>query len=82
MSSAGATDRLYQVLGDVLGVEPSTLAEDSSPETVAQWDSLNHLMVVSAVEGEFDVRISIDEAVAMRSVSAIRSLLRARGVRD
>jgi len=80
VSNVRTAGRLYQVLADVLGVDPSSLTEEASPDTVAEWDSLNHLMVVNAVEGEFGVRISIDEAVAMRSVSAIRGLLHARGI--
>lgn len=80
--TASVTTRLYNLLGDVLGVDPVNLSEESSPDTVAEWDSLNHLMVVTAIEGEFDISISIDEAVAMRSIAAIREQLRACGIKD
>lgn len=80
--TANVSTRLYQLLADVLGVDATTLNETSSPDTVEQWDSLNHLMIVTALESEFGLQISIDEAVAMRSVGAIRDHLASHGQHD
>jgi acyl carrier protein len=73
-------DRLGQTLAAVLGVEPASLQEHSSPDTVPQWDSVNHLNLVMALESEFGVSVSADETVEMRSVAAIRTILRQKGV--
>jgi len=73
-------DRLYQVLADVLDVQPDSICEDSSPESIPSWDSLNHLNVVMALDMEFDIRLSLDEAVALRNVGSIRATLRNHGV--
>ena len=79
MNDRSGYDKLYTLMADVLGVEPSLLTNESSPESVAEWDSLNHLMLITAIEAEFDVKVSVDEAVAMRSVALIREFLRSRG---
>jgi|SRR5215469_13949187 len=73
-------DKLYQVLADVLDIKPDSISEDSSPESIASWDSLNHLNVVMALDIEFDIRLSLDEAVALRNVGSIRATLRNHGV--
>jgi acyl carrier protein len=72
-------DRLRRTMAEVLDVPSELLTETSSPDSVASWDSLNHLLVVSALESEFGVTLSVDDALQMRSVSAARAILRERG---
>jgi acyl carrier protein len=64
----------------VLGVPAEWLTDDASPETTSEWDSMSHLNLVMALESEFHVSLSAEDALEMRSVAAIRRLLRARGV--
>ena len=68
-------DRLSQTVAEVLGVTPDELLEESSPDTIASWDSLGHLNLVIALEEEFDLRLSAEDMLAMRSVRAIRQIL-------
>ena len=72
-------DSLYETVAAVLGVETAALDEDSSPETIASWDSVNHLNLVMALESEFSVRLSADDALSMRSIRVIRELLKRTG---
>jgi acyl carrier protein len=64
----------------VLGIAELSLTEASSPDTIPAWDSLNHLNVIMAMEQEFGVEFSPDDAMNMVDVSRIRSLLRGYGV--
>lgn len=64
----------------VLGVPSECLADDASPETISEWDSMSHLNLVMALESEFGISVSADDVLELRSVAAIRRLLRARGV--
>jgi acyl carrier protein len=77
---AGGGDRLYKTMAAVLGIDQSSLTEKSSPDTIPAWDSLNHLNVILAMEQEFGVELSPDDAMSMLDVSRIRSLLRGHGV--
>ena len=43
---------------------------------VPQWDSLKHAEIVFALEDRYGVRFAEDEFAAMRSVSAIVTLVR------
>lgn len=80
MTSMPDVDRLYQTVQDTLGVPASLLSEDASPATVPAWDSLNHLNLVMALEGEFAVSFSADDVLDMRTIGLIRTILRERGV--
>ncbi len=72
--------RLYRAIAAVLDVDPAQLNDDSSPENVASWDSLNHLNIVMALEGEFGVAVSADDALDMGSIAKIRAILATHGV--
>ncbi|MFL5733182.1 MAG: acyl carrier protein [Chloroflexia bacterium] len=73
------SDRLYQTIAGVLDVAPDSLTEESSPETIPTWDSLNHLNLVMALESEFGISLSIDETLEMGSVALIRDIARKHG---
>lgn len=73
-------DSLYETLAAILAIPPETLSEESSPDTVGSWDSVNHLNVVMGIESEYEISLSPEDALAMRSVRAIRALLEERGV--
>jgi acyl carrier protein len=73
-------DRLCQMIAGVLGVPASELSDTSSPDTIAAWDSLNHLNLVMALESEFGVSLSPEDALEMRTVGLMREILRRNGV--
>ena len=72
---------LEEVVSGVFGVEPQSLDESSSPESVEGWDSMGHVNLVTALEQHFDVSIDIDDVMEMGSVGKIREILVAYGVR-
>lgn len=69
------TDRLYKVTSQVFGVPIEKLRDEDSPNSIDSWDSLGHINLVLALEAEFGVSISPDEAVEMLSIGAIRKVL-------
>jgi acyl carrier protein len=73
-------NRLTQMVAEVLGVTPDLLSEESSPESISNWDSLGHLNLVIALEEEFGVNLSADDVMAMRSMGVIRRILHQSGV--
>ena len=56
-------------------VTPATSRRD-----VPKWDSLQHLALVAAIEEQFDIALSMDEMVEMRSVKDISNILDRHGV--
>jgi len=80
MVSDDVSLRLYSTIATVLDVPASDLSDESSPDTVASWDSLNHLNIAMAVEGEFGVAFSAEQVMEMGSVALIRTALRAQGI--
>ena len=74
------TDKLVMLFADELGVDVSELNEESSPDTVENWDSLAAMRLVAAIEAEFVVRLSAKEVMKMRSIGLARSVLQGKNV--
>jgi acyl carrier protein len=80
LSSSTAQARLYQTMAATFGVAPDALDDSTSAEHIATWDSLNHLNLVMALEQEFALSLSVEDAIEMRTVGRIRAVLARHGV--
>ena len=63
---------LKKVIGTVLKVDPSSLGDDSSIDSIPAWDSLRHMNMVLALEDEFGVAIPDNEAAFITSYPLVR----------
>jgi acyl carrier protein len=74
----GFVKRLEPIFQDILHPK-MTLTEEISPATVEEWDSINHLSLVVAIEDEFGVTFDVESLAKIRSVSDIVDALIASG---
>ena len=73
-------DRLIELFAEGLGVGTDVLDEESSPDTVEQWDSLAAMTLVTLIEDTFSVSLSTRDIMKMRTIGLARSVLQAKGV--
>jgi acyl carrier protein len=71
-----------KVFSDVLGVPIESISDETSPENTPQWDSLQAMNLVVALEAAFDVRLSTKEIISMRTVGLVRKVLCNKGIPD
>ena len=69
-------DRLKQVFANVFDIPVGNIDDNLSPDTVDEWDSLNHTNLVIALEQEFGVTFSPDEIIEMMNVELINIIIR------
>jgi acyl carrier protein len=72
--------RLKKCFAESLGLNVELITEDLAYNSVKQWDSVGHMSLVAALEGEFNVMLDTDEIIAMSSVAVARDVLRKHGV--
>lgn len=68
-------ERLRRVVAEVLDVSPESVTDETSPETVETWDSLTHLRLITAVEAEFEIQLSMQTIQSIQSVADLRAEL-------
>ncbi len=71
-------DEVKAIMADVLGIDPSSIDDSSSTDTIETWDSLAHINLVSALEQNFNVKLEVSEIETMISFSAIIETLEQR----
>lgn len=55
--------------------EKSTITESTAPSDVEKWDSLNHVLLIAAIEEEFTVKFDILEIVEVSSIGQFVNLV-------
>jgi acyl carrier protein len=68
------------VVARTFNLDPSEVTDQSSMETMAQWDSMGHLSLITGLEEEFKVSLAIADAMEMTSVQHIKRILKDYGV--
>ena len=68
--------RLKQVLANVFDEESESINDESSMDTIENWDSLKHLNLILALEEEFEVSFDEDESIIIISYPLIKTVLK------
>ena len=68
-------ERLRRVFSDVFGIDGAALNNDASPNTIEGWDSVAHLHLVLALEGEFEIQFEVEVIPELISFGAVREQL-------
>lgn len=55
---------------DDLKIEDTTISDD-----IEEWDSLNHINLVSAIEKEFKIRFALGELQSMKNIGIMIDLI-------
>ena len=63
--------KLEKILKEVFQVEKIDL--NSLMDEIPEWDSFKHYEVVTAVENEFKIKLSIADTIAITSIPMIKS---------
>lgn len=58
---------------DSIEVNPNTTADD-----IEDWDSLNHITLIDAVESEFGVKFTMGEVSGMKNVGEMAEIIQKR----
>ncbi|MBR6874451.1 MAG: acyl carrier protein [Ruminococcus sp.] len=74
-------DRLELVFRDVFDDDSITLYEDTTADDIDDWDSIEHITLISAVEKEFGMRFSMGEVSGMKDVGEMVTILSQRATK-
>lgn len=65
------TEAFREVFSSVLGIEASSLVADSSPETIATWDSITHITLMLAIEAEYGIQFDPMDLMELHTAGEI-----------
>lgn len=75
-----ATAKLQEIVRAVLGLPADGDVTQVRQPAVETWDSLAHVSLMLAIEGEFGISIDVADQMRLTSYPAIRLYLEERGL--
>ena len=68
-------DKLTEVFRDVFDDESISVTEATTSNDIADWDSLEHINLIAAVEQEFHIKFNMGQVVSMKNVGEMADII-------
>ncbi len=74
-------ERLNDIFRDVFGDDSITVNEATTSDDIEDWDSIEHINLIGAVEDEFGLRFRMREVSGMKNVGEMIDIICERGTK-
>lgn len=71
-------ERLTEVFRDVFDDEEIALTDNTTSDDIEDWDSLEHVNLIIAVEQAFHIKFTMGEITGMKNVGAMVDIIMER----
>ncbi|MBL1276859.1 MAG: acyl carrier protein [Ectothiorhodospiraceae bacterium] len=68
-------DEIKELVAEIFNIEEEDVIPALSQDTLDNWDSLNHLKLVTAVEQEFNISLTMDEIDDITNVEKLVAVI-------
>ena len=69
------TDKLKKAFAEALLIDESRVVDSLVYQSIPEWDSVSHMILISEVESAFDVSIETDDVIDMSSFAKAKEIL-------
>lgn len=66
---------LNEVFRDVFDDESITVNDETTSDDIDEWDSLEHINLIAAVEQQFGIKFSMGQIVTMKNVGEMVNII-------
>lgn len=73
--------RLNEVFRDVFDDDRIKVTAATTADDIEDWDSIEHINLIGAVEDEFGLRFKMGEVSGMKNVGDMAAIILARGTK-
>jgi acyl carrier protein len=68
-------NRVQEIFRDIFDEGGMVIEDRTSSNDIEEWDSLNHINLVSAIEKEFQIKFALLELIELKDVGAMINLM-------
>ena len=72
-------EKLNEIFRDIFDDDDITVTPETNSDSIEDWDSLEHINLVVAIEKEFGLKFSMDEVTGMQNVGEMVEIILQRG---
>lgn len=69
------TDLIKKIMSIIFDEDIVNISDDAEPLKIDQWDSINHLQLIVALEEEFEIKFSDDELTELINLPLINNII-------
>ena len=66
---------IQDIFRDIFDVDDLVINNTTNSDEIEDWDSLNHINLVSAIEKEFKIKFALGELMMLKDVGAMVDLM-------
>ena len=66
---------IQDIFRDIFDTDDLVISNTTNSDEIEDWDSLNHINLVSAIEKEFKIKFALGELETLRDVGAMVDLM-------
>jgi acyl carrier protein len=66
---------VQDIFRDIFDEDELVISDSTSSDEIEDWDSLNHINLVSAIEKEFKIKFALGELMTLKDVGAMVDLM-------
>lgn len=78
MEKSEVFERLNNVFRDVFDDDTIVVTEETTSSDIEDWDSLEHINLIVAVEQEFGMKFNMNEVTTMKNVGDMVNIIISR----
>lgn len=75
MSREEVFTKVQDIFRDIFDEDDLIINDATHSDEIEDWDSLNHINLVSAIEKEFNIRFALGELQSLKDVGAMVNLM-------
>jgi acyl carrier protein len=73
-------DLFNQIAEETFQISSEDIKDSLTPKDIPEWDSMNYLLFVAALEKQFGVSFTMDEVLNAQSLGDVKKALCAKGI--
>ena len=73
-------EKLIKTFCDALGVDKSVITDEREYNSISQWDSVAHMVLIGKLEQVFDVMLDTDDIINMSTPKKAQEIIARHGV--
>jgi acyl carrier protein len=68
-------EKINEVFRDVFEDDDITVVDETTADDIEDWDSLEHINLVNAIEQEFGIKFTMGQIVSMKNVGEMADII-------
>lgn len=74
-------EKLRNSFAEALNLEIEAITNDLAYQSIVEWDSISHMILISQIEEDFDISLETDDVIEMSSVEKAQEILAKHGIK-